>query len=64
MRAICDRRRAAYLRTDLGAERYRALGVKERFKNEAPYRVCAKCIAKLPTLYLQRRRRSSDIGSK
>lgn len=33
------------LRIDLGVKRYRSLGVRERFKNEAPYRVCKRCIA-------------------
>ena len=35
-------------RIDLGAARYRRLGVRERLKNETPYRVCKRCIAKLP----------------
>ena len=35
-------------RIDLGASRYRRLGVCERFKSEKPYRVCERCIAKLP----------------
>lgn len=55
-RAICDRRRAAYLRTDLGEARYRRLGVRERFKGEEPYRICERCIAALPTQYTKRRR--------
>ena len=36
------------LRIDLGVKRYRSLGIKERFKDEKPYRVCKRCIAKLP----------------
>lgn len=56
MYAICDRRRNAHLRTDLGVERYKQLGVKERFKGEAPYRICPRCIAKLPTLYVEAQR--------
>lgn len=34
-------------RIDLGPKRYERLGVKERFKDEAPYRVCRRCIGKL-----------------
>jgi hypothetical protein len=34
-------------RVDLGASRYRRLGVTERFKGEPRYRVCKQCIAKL-----------------
>lgn len=44
MRALCDRRRKANLRSDLGADRYRQLGVKERFRGEEPYRICPSCI--------------------
>lgn len=64
--AICDRRRRASLREDLGEERYRQLGVKERHVGEAPYRICPKCIAKLPTLWKdqQRYRRRRDARSK
>ncbi len=36
------------VRIDLGRERYEQLGVKERFKNEKPYRVCKRCIRLLP----------------
>ena len=61
IQAICDRRRSANLRTDLGEERYLQLGVKERHRGEDPYRICPECIAKLPTLWkderLYRRRR-------
>lgn len=60
MQAICDRRRTADLRTDLGADRYRQLGVKERFVGEAPYRVCPACIKALPFQYLPRKRRRVD----
>ena len=35
-------------RVDLGAERYRILGVRERLKDQAPYRICKRCIARLP----------------
>lgn len=34
-------------RIDLGAKRYKQLGVKERLKDEKPYRVCKRCIAKV-----------------
>lgn len=57
MQAICDRRRNANLRSDLGADRYRQLGVKERFVGEAPYRVCPACIKALPYQYRTRKRR-------
>lgn len=57
LRAICDRRRNAYLRTDLGADRYRQLGVKERHVGQAPYRICPACIKALPNLYLTRKLR-------
>lgn len=42
--ALCNPRINAYLRDDLEPERYRQLGVKERFQNEAPYRICKRCI--------------------
>jgi hypothetical protein len=45
--ALCDERIVAYLRDDLESSRYRQLGVKERFKNEPPYRVCKRCIRKI-----------------
>jgi len=32
-------------RIDLGSKRYKQLGVRERFKDEKPYRVCKRCIA-------------------
>ena len=32
-------------RIDLGYSRYLQLGVRERFKNEEPYRVCKRCLA-------------------
>lgn len=35
------------LRVDLGSKRYKRLGVRERFKDEAPYRVCGHCIRKI-----------------
>lgn len=35
-------------RIDLGVARYRQLGVRERFKDEKPYRVCKHCIVALP----------------
>ena len=47
MRALCDRRKHASLREDLGVERYRILGIKERFKGEAPYRICPACIKRV-----------------
>jgi hypothetical protein len=43
------------VRQDLGAKRYKQLGVRERFKNEAPYRVCKRCIAAIV-----KRERGSD----
>jgi hypothetical protein len=49
--ALCDRRKRANLRPDLGAERYRQLGVKERFVGEAPYRVCPACIKRSDRWY-------------
>jgi hypothetical protein len=54
--AACNRRLRADLRDDLGAERYRQLGVKERFKDEKPYRVCARCIATVSTSRYWRRK--------
>lgn len=66
--AICDRRRKANLRTDLGEERYRQLGVKERHLGEAPYRICPKCIGKLPTLWKDemryRKRRDRKVADR
>lgn len=29
----------------LGLARYKQLGVRERFKGEAPYRICKRCMA-------------------
>ncbi len=29
----------------LGLDRYKQLGVKERFKDEPPYRICKRCLA-------------------
>ncbi len=55
-RALCDGRKRAYLRSDLGEDRYKQLGVSERFKDQAPYKICAACIKALPTQYLKRRR--------
>ncbi len=48
--ALCDakHRMNNINRIDLGEERYRILGVKERLKDERPYRCCQRCIAKLP----------------
>jgi hypothetical protein len=34
-------------RIDLGAARYKRLGVRERLKDEKPYRVCKNCIRKI-----------------
>jgi hypothetical protein len=45
--ALCDERVRANLRVDLEVERYRQLGVTERFRDEAPYRVCKRCIARV-----------------
>lgn len=47
--ALCGarHRRENITRTDLGADRYRKLGVSERFKGEEPYRVCKRCLAKI-----------------
>ena len=42
--ALCDRRKSASLREDLGVERYKQLGVKERHVGQEPYRICPKCI--------------------
>lgn len=35
------------LREDLGYERYKRMGVTEIFKDEAPYRICKKCLMKI-----------------
>lgn len=32
------------LREDLGYKRYKQLGIKERFRDEAPYRICERCL--------------------
>ncbi len=47
--SLCDavHRADSFLRIDLGRKRYQQLGVSERFKDEKPYRVCKRCIAKL-----------------
>lgn len=33
------------LREDLGYERYKVLGIHERFSNQKPYRICEKCLS-------------------
>lgn len=43
--AICDGKTKSYLREDLGYKRYKQLGVRERFRNEPPYRICSRCLA-------------------
>lgn len=47
--AICGARQKDvsrnFSRQDLGAKRYRQFGVRERYKREAPYRICKRCIA-------------------
>lgn len=45
--ALCNKLLIAHLRDDLGSKRYRQLGVKERFRDEAPYRICERCIRSL-----------------
>lgn len=47
-RSLCgfiDKHSRNIARIDLGSKRYKQLGVRERFKDEAPYRVCKHCIA-------------------
>lgn len=46
--AICSNKTLSNsfsLREDLGYERYKNMGVVERFKGEEPYRICKKCLA-------------------
>lgn len=45
--ALCNAKHHAdnVHRIDLGSQRYKQLGVRERFKNEKPYRICKRCIA-------------------
>jgi len=47
--ALCDGKHGIdnITSVNLGVARYKRLGVRERFKGEAPYRVCKRCIAKL-----------------
>lgn len=35
------------LREDLEYERYKRMGVTEKFRDEKPYRICSKCLAKI-----------------
>lgn len=42
--AICNKRIPANLREDLGYERYRQLGVRERFLGQDSYRICGNCL--------------------
>lgn len=60
--ALCDGRKKANLRDDLGVERYKQLGVKERHLGEAPYRICPECIAAVPNAWkiLSQRRARRD----
>ena len=48
--SLCDgkHRFDSIRRIDLGRKRYEQLGVKERFKDEPPYRICKRCIRSLP----------------
>lgn len=41
---ISDERKIYLMNPDLGYERLKQLGVVERFKDEAPYRVCGRCL--------------------
>lgn len=50
MRALCDGRKRASLREDLGADRYRQLGISERLRDQAPYRICRACIKRVTNL--------------
>lgn len=45
--ALCNKNIPANLREDLGSDRYKQLGVVERFKGEEEYRICKRCIAKI-----------------
>jgi hypothetical protein len=45
--AICNRNVSASLREDLDYKRYKGFGVRERFRNEEPYRICARCLARI-----------------
>jgi hypothetical protein len=42
--ALCSKKYSGVFVDDLGSERYKGLGVTERFRDEKPYRVCQKCI--------------------
>lgn len=48
--SLCDGKHRVdnIFRIDLGKSRYCQLGIRERFKDEKPYRVCKRCIALLP----------------
>lgn len=47
--ALCDAKHRLdnISRIDLGSSRYRQLGVRELLKDEKPYRVCKRCLAKV-----------------
>jgi hypothetical protein len=46
--AMCGRKlKNAGMRCDLGADRYRRLGVTELLRDQKPYHVCKRCIAKV-----------------
>ncbi len=45
--ALCNKNIPANLRIDLGYDRYKGLGVEERFRDEKPYRICKLCLAKI-----------------
>lgn len=49
IKPICGRKTNSHrsLREDLGLERYKMLGVKERFANESMYRICSYCLIKI-----------------
>lgn len=42
--ALCSKKYSGVFADHLGSERYKGLGVTERFRDEKPYRVCQKCI--------------------
>jgi hypothetical protein len=50
IRALCDRRKPASLREDMGKPWYRSAGrgKERRLLNEKPYRICTACIKALP----------------
>jgi hypothetical protein len=46
--------------SDLGLDRYKILGVIERFKDEAPYRICQSCMVQVEIMERIKRKEQAN----